>query len=96
MRVAYTERFLGDLRRVELASKQDEILDAIELLPFVPEMGSTRLPESIVDEYGPQVRKLVVKPLIVLYELREYAGGGLADDDGLIVVNGLVHSRRAW
>lgn len=110
MRIAYTARFIADIQRVERSSKRDEILDAIELLPFVPEMGSTRLPESIVEEFGPQVRKLVVKPFIVLYELREdaggesscrvpeaggLAGGGSAGGEGLIVVYGLVHSRLA-
>ncbi|MBQ9020958.1 MAG: type II toxin-antitoxin system RelE/ParE family toxin [Eggerthellaceae bacterium] len=80
--------FFDDLQQVELASKQDEILDTIELLLTIPEMGSKRLPASIVQEFGPQVRKLVVKPFLVIYELM--------DNGETIYVHGLLHARNAW
>ena len=87
MQLAFAERFLEDMRAVALASKQEEILDAISLLPTVPEMGSRRIPTSIREEFGYDVRKLVVSPFLVIYELME--------EEGLIFVHGLVHERRA-
>lgn len=83
--VSFADRFFDDMETVELESKQDEIMDAIEALPFVPEMGSRRLPESIAEEFGPHVRKLVVKPFLVVYE----------DGEDGIRVHGLVHQRQA-
>ena len=80
--------FFDDLQIVEQASKQDEILDTIELLLTIPEMGSRRLPASIVEEFGPEVRKLVVRPFIVVYELME--------DGAVIYIHGLLHGRQAW
>ena len=46
------------------------------------------MPASIVELYGPGVRKLVVEPFIVVYEF---------DIDGNVVdVLGLVHQRASW
>lgn len=87
MELAFSSRFFDDLETVELESKQDEIVDAIGLLPTVPEMGSRRIPTSIEQEFGPSVRKLVVKPFLVVYEIME--------DEGLLYIHGLVHQRRA-
>ena len=85
--LAFSDRFFDDMEDVELESKQDEIMDAIDLLSTVPEMGSRRLPISIEREFGEGVRKLVVRPFLVVYELME--------EEGLVFVHGLVHQRRA-
>ncbi len=87
MELAFSNRFFDDMEAVELESKQDEIMDAIELLPTVPEMGSRRIPASIEQEFGSSVRKLVVRPFLVIYEIME--------DEGLLFVHGLVHQRQA-
>lgn len=87
MELAFSGRFFDDMEAVELESKQDEIMDAIGLLPSVPKMGSRRVPTSIAQEFGPGIRKLVVKPFLVVYEVIE--------DDGLLYVHGLVHQRQA-
>ena len=85
--LAFSERFFDDMEGVELESKQDEIMDAIGLLPTVPEMGSRRVPESIEREFGTSVRKLVVSPFLVVYEIME--------DGALLYVHALVHQRQA-
>lgn len=83
--ISFAARFFDDLETVELESKQDEIMGAIEKLPFVPEMGSRRVSDSILEEFGPRVRKLVVKPFLVVYE----------DGEDGIRVHGIVHQRQA-
>lgn len=87
MGFAFSSRFFDDLETVELELKQDEIVDAIGLLPTVPEMGSRRIPASIGQELSPNIRKLAAKPFLVVYETME--------DEGLLYVHGLVHQRRA-
>lgn len=86
--LVFDPAFFDGLEQVELASKQDEILDTVEMLLTVPEMGSKRLPTSIIQDFGPNVRKLVVKPFLVVYELME--------DGNLIYIHGLMHSKQAW
>ena len=86
--IIFDSNFFDDLEMVDLASKQDEIIDTIELLLTIPELGSTRLPASIVEEFGPNVRKLVVGPFLVVYELME--------DGEVIYIHGLIHSKQAW
>ena len=85
--LAFAERFFDDMEPVELESKQDEIMHVIGLLPTVPEMGSRRVPASIVEEFGEGIRKLVVRPFLVVYEVIE--------DEDLIFVHGLIHERQA-
>lgn len=86
MDLAFSNRFFDDMEAVERASKQDEIMNAIDLLSTVPEMGSGRVSASISEEFGSSVRKLVVKPFLVVYEVLE--------DEGLLYVHGLVHHRQ--
>lgn len=85
--LAFADRFFDDMEAVELESKQDEILAAINLLQTVPEMGSRRVPASIGREFGTCVRKLVVKPFLVVYEVME--------DGDLLYVHGVMHQRQA-
>lgn len=50
-------------------------------------MGSTNLPRSIAEKYGPDVRKLVVTPFLVFYKL-------LPADRVLVL--GVMHNRAAY
>ena len=86
--IRYADQFIEDASAIELPSKRLEVRRRIEQLADFPEIGSRNLPASIVELYGPSVRKLVVKPFIVVYEF---------DIDGNVVdVLGLVHQRAAW
>ena len=87
MQLAFASRFFDDMDSVRLESKQDEIMDAVALLPTIPEMGSRRVPDSILDEFGDNVRKLVVSPFLVVYEIME--------QESFIFVHGLIHERQA-
>lgn len=87
MELGFSDRFFNDIESVESAAKQDEILHAIELLPTIPEMGSRRFPDSILEEFGQSVRKLVVSPFLVVCEIVE--------DEDMIFIHGLMHQRQA-
>ena len=85
--VLYADSFFDEMVQVETERVRDNILDATELLAAIPEMGSTNLPRSIVEKYGPDVRKLVVSPFLVLYKL-------LGNDRVLVL--GVMHNRAAY
>ncbi len=84
----YTEGFADDMAQVELASKRQEIFRHTDLLSEFPELGSRNLPRSIVQTYGDSVRKLAVKPFLIIYEYRE--------DEDIVYILGLDHQRAAW
>ena len=85
--VLYANTFFTEIEQVETKRVRDNILDATELLAVIPEMGSINLPKSIVEKYGPDVRKLVVSPFLVLYKL-------LSVDRVLVL--GVMHNRAAY
>ena len=85
--VLYADSFFDEMAQVETKRVRDNILDATELLAVIPEMGSTNLPKSISEKYGPDVRKLVVPPFLVLYKLL---------DDNRVLVLGVMHNRAAY
>jgi plasmid stabilization system protein ParE len=84
----YTEGFVDDMAQVELASKRQEIFRYTDLLSEFPELGSRNVAKSIVETYGDFVRKLVVKPFLIIYEYH-------ADEDTVYIL-GLDHQRAAW
>lgn len=85
--VLYAASFFDEMAQVETKRVCDNILDATELLAVIPEMGSTNLPKSISEKYGPDVRKLVVSPFLVLYKLL---------DGNRVLVLGVMHNRAAY
>lgn len=85
--IVFTEGFMADAAIVEREEKLDEILDTIALLEDTPEIGSAILPASIRRRYGPQVRKLVVRPFGIIYDY-------LPEADAVVVLS-LIHQRGA-
>lgn len=86
--IVFTEGFMADAAVVQLESKMDEILDRIALLESSPELGASILPASIRRRYGPQARKLVVRPFDIIYDY-------LPAEDCVVVLT-LIHQRGAW
>ena len=85
--LVFTESFIDEMAHVASPRVRGAIFDAIELLATLPEFGSPDLPDSIVKKYGSSVRKLVVAPFLVIYQV-------LPDDRVLIL--GLMHIRASW
>lgn len=86
--IRYTEQFIEDVRSIQLASKRREVRRRIEQLSDFPDLGSSNLSESIVEQYGSCVRKLIVNPFIVVYEID--------NQEDAVNILGLIHQRAAW
>lgn len=78
---------MADAAIVEREDKLDEILDTIALLESTPEIGSAILPASIRRRFGPQARKLVVRPFDIIYDYLPKADA--------VVILALIHQRGA-
>ncbi|WP_143412136.1 hypothetical protein [Arabiibacter massiliensis] len=86
-RVLFTYGFERDVAmKVQRASKRREVIEAARLIADMPVLGSTNLPASIVEKYGEGVRKAVVSPFLLIYELK-------GDEARMI---GLMHEREAY
>lgn len=85
--ILYTDAFIDDMQQVYSERVYNSIFYAIELLPSVPILGSTDLPDSIQAKYGQAVRKMVVSPFLVVYKILE---------DGNFLILGMMHERSAF
>ena len=85
--VFFTDSFVDQLSQVSSDRVRNAIFDSIDRLVSVPVLGSTNLPQAIVDKYGTEVRKLVVKPFLVIYKELP---------DGNLLILGLMYGRTAY
>lgn len=83
--IDFSETFIEDIAKVELASKRDEIFDRISVLEHMPEIGSKIISEYIRLQFGEGIRKLVVNSFDIVYEYYP--------ECDLVYVEGLLHQR---
>lgn len=86
--LVFTEGFINDMTKVELSTKRVEIMRTIDLLSSFPDMGSRNLPASIRERFGANIRKLVVRPFLVIYEHNQ--------ETDAVHIYGLDHHRETW
>ena len=84
-----TERFKKDIRsKVTSRRVYEEIKTKVKYLDIIPTMGSTDLPESIIQTFGDGVRKLSNPPFLIIYE---YDANTQTN-----TVYALIHERQAF
>jgi len=88
-RTILTELFRKDIRS-KVTSKRifEEIKTKVKYLNVIPTMGSTDLPESVIQTFGENVRKLSNPPFLIIYEYDE--------NEQLVTVYALIHERQAY
>ncbi len=86
-RLVYTEGFADDVARVELTRTREEIFRHVAMLADFPKAGSSNVATSVIDEFGSDIRKLAVRPFLIVYEYREA--------ENVVYLLGLVHQKRA-
>ncbi len=88
-RVERTDRFNQSVVEKVFSVK---VLDYIESLVMnlesIPTLGSDMLPESSIDSFGENVRKIICPPFLIIYELFE--------NDQLVIIYDLLHERQAY
>ena len=86
-RLRYSELFLENASTIQSHDKRVEIRHRVELLQTFPEMGSQDVSRFIKNSFGKHVRKLTIKPFVVVYEYKEKT-----DEVWML---GLIHQRAA-
>jgi len=90
MEITVTERFRTDVLAMETSEKvYDHIMKTIqETLPTIPTIGNNDLPVSISEKFGENVRRVFVRPFLIIYEYDEAAQK--------VYVYGLMHERQVY
>ena len=83
-----TERFIRDLSRVYSERVLRGVESLLATLHAAPDIGSHLLPESIRQEFGDNVRKMIVAPFDLIYEYDPAAR--------TVTALALIHAKTAW
>jgi hypothetical protein len=86
-RLEYSERFAEDLARVTSAKVEARIYAALDNIEAFGDFGSKVVPDSIREDFGGGVRKVVVSPFDLVYTYYP--------SDDLVRIEALVHQRAA-
>jgi hypothetical protein len=86
-RLAYSDRFAGDMARVTSEKVEARIGGALDNIEAFGEFGSKIVPDSIRREFGPSVRKVVVDPFDLVYTYFH--------DEDLARIEALIRQRAA-
>ncbi|WP_139653314.1 hypothetical protein [Raoultibacter phocaeensis] len=87
--VERTDTFNEDVAgRVETLRVLNDIEYAITTIQTIPTVGSSHLPESILQQFGNGVRKISCPPFLIIYEY--------FPSENRAVVYGLIHERQAY
>ena len=70
-KVQLTERFVEDASAIWSDRVLAHVNRVVRLLESFPLMGSTDVPQSIIREFGTNVRKCVIAPFDLVYEYDE-------------------------
>lgn len=86
-RLEYSERFAEDVARVTSAKVEARIYAALDNIEAFGDFGSKVVPDSIREDFGEGVRKVVVSPFDLIYTYYP--------PDDLARIEALVHQRAA-
>ena len=84
-RLEFSERFADDLAAVTFPRVEAGVMRALDAIERFGDFGSPLMPDSIKARFGDGVRKVVVKPLDLIYT--HYP------EEGLARIEALVHAR---
>ncbi len=86
-RLEFSERFAEDLARVASGKVEARVYAALDNVEAFGEFGSRVVPDSIREDFGEGVRKVVVNPFDLVYTYYP--------DEDLVRIEALVHQRAA-
>ena len=86
-RLEYSERFAEDLARVTSGKVEARVYAALDNVEAFGDFGSKVVPDSIREEFGEGVRKVVASPFDLVYTYYP--------DEDLVRIEALVHQRAA-
>ena len=66
-KMLYADAFRSDLEKIYSSRLRAEIIRLLGVLEATPDVGSHLVPASILEKYGPNIRKAVVGPYDLIY-----------------------------
>jgi plasmid stabilization system protein ParE len=86
--VLATDRFIDDAQVIYSERLLNELECTLSRLEVLPQIGSRILAESIVEEFGEEVFKLLLGPFAIIYRYDEKSS--------IVWLLALIHQRRIW
>ena len=80
-----TKAFSEELMSITSLKVERDLRRSVEALQSFPELGSSKMPESIKRLYGNNVRKISVAPFLLIYDYSK--------KEDAITLYGLIHTR---
>ena len=87
-RLEFSERFADDLAGVTSPRVEARILRALDCIERFGNFGSPLTPRSVKERFGDEVRKVVVRPLDLIYTYYP--------EQDLVRVEALIHARSVY
>ena len=87
-KMIYSGRFIDDASLIWSDRVMSELFTILKNIEAFPEIGSSNVPGSVKDEFGQNVRKVVVGPFDLVYEYEK--------SNDMVYVHALVHQRKAF
>ena len=87
-RLEYSARFADDVASVTSDKVEERVYAVLDKIEDFGDFGSNLVPDSIREEFGEGVRKVVVDPFDLVYT--HYP------EEGLVRIEALIHQKAAW
>lgn len=87
-KMIYSDRFIDDASLIWSDRVMSELFTILKNIEAFPEIGSSNVPGSVKDEFGQNVRKVVVGPFDLVYEF--------AEESDTVYIHALVHQRKVF
>jgi mRNA-degrading endonuclease RelE of RelBE toxin-antitoxin system len=84
-RLLLTEQFMDDARTIWSPRVKKHLVRVLSMIESFPESGSRNIPASLVEEFGPTIRKCSVDPYYLIYDYDS--------EHDVVAVYGLVPQR---
>lgn len=63
-----TEQFMDDARTIWSPRVKKRLVRVLSMIESFPESGSPNIPTSLIEEFGPGIRKCPLDPYYLIYE----------------------------
>ncbi|MBR2834240.1 MAG: type II toxin-antitoxin system RelE/ParE family toxin [Coriobacteriales bacterium] len=81
----YSDRFMNDMANIYADKVYKAVIDAIRAIETMPGVGSLLIRMSLQEEFGKNIRKVVVNPFDLIYEYDQ--------EKAIVYLHALIYQR---